>query len=879
MDRRRPPGTEEGWYALHDFRRIDWDGWRGAPARERERAVGEGVQYLRAHGALEDAEAGASAVFSVVGHDADLLVLHLRPTLAHLDRAQRRFEATALAGFTERAGSFVSVTEVSGYMHEELSEGLEDVDDRGTRSYMRQRIHPEIPDADHVCFYPMDKRRGESDNWYDLPFEERAAHMETHGEVGREYAGRVRQIITGSIGLDDHEWGVTLFADDPTDIKRLLYEMRFDPSSSRYAEFGSFHVGRRFPPSDLGALLAGEAVPTDESGPAEASDAAASAAAATPETAEEGPTADDPSAADAATTAETDTHPEPTADASTAAGENDDAGRTDDAAETAGTDDGAATGSGGAAEREHGAATAPGAGAGDSSPGAEATGSGAAKVREGAADRGDAAAGESGDGDGRDDGGRPDAEPDHEEVDAERFARLASTYGVDAAADAAGYALLFESEADAETVAEEVEGLRANFDHYDTHVETVVRSDDSTTVVGSLWANERAADTASGFLADLPGVTRGVGADVTDHDAEPETDVGPAGRPGASQPVESPQEGIEPREFRRLVHRFGVDPDDHPAADYALLFRSERVAEDLVEDVDDLRGRFEDSDTHVMTTVRADSGDTAVISLWATEEAADTAAGHLADLPGSGPGVGADFGADDDQDEATADSATDDGPEEAAADSATAASSGSPTVGGDEGDVRAELAELGVYAGQPHGEDVHALVLYSEADPDVLEEEVSTLTDRFERRDDHVTSAVYDDAADSDRSAVVSIWEDPESADEAADNLSALPGVVGRAGEAESGFGTMGMFYSVKPAHREAFVETFEEVGEALAAMEGHLDTRLMVNVADENDMFIASQWRAKADAMDFFRSDEFRDTVEWGREILDDRPRHVFLA
>jgi chlorite dismutase len=842
MERRRPPGTEEGWYALHDFRRIDWDGWRGAPARERERAVGEGVQYLRAHETLEDAEEGASAVFSVVGHDADLLVLHLRPTLAHLDRAQRRFEATALAGFTERAESFVSVTEVSGYMHEELSEGIEDVDDRGTRSYMRQRIHPEIPDADHVCFYPMDKRRGETDNWYDLPFEERAAHMETHGEVGREYADRVRQIITGSIGLDDHEWGVTLFADDPTDFKQLLYEMRFDPSSSRYAEFGSFHVGRRFPPADLGALLAGEAVPTSESGPAEAPDAAASAAAATPETAEEDPTADDTSAA--------------------------------------GTDDGVATGSGGAAEREHGAATAPGAGAGDSPPGAEATGSGAATEREGAAGRSEAAAGESGDGDGRDGDGRPDAEPAHEEVDAERFARLASTYGVDAAADAAGYGLLFESEADAGTVAEEVEGLRANFDHYDTHVETVVRSDDSTTVVGSLWANERAADTASGFLADLPGVTRGVGADVTDHEAGPETDVGPAVRPGASQPVESPQEGIEPREFRRLVHRFGVDPDDHPAADYALLFRSERVAEDLVEDVDEVRGRFEDSDTHVLTTVRADSGDTAVISLWATEEAADTAAGHLADLPGSGPGVGADFGADDDQDEATVDSATDDGPNEATVDSATAASGGSPSVGGDEGDVRAELAELGVYAGQPHGEDVHALVLYSEADPDVLEGEVSTLTDRFERYDDdHDTSAVYVDAAEGDRSAVVSIWEDPESADEAADNLSALPGVVGRAGEAESGFGTMGMFYSVKPAHREAFVETFEEVGEALAEMEGHLDTRLMVNVADENDMFIASQWRAKADAMDFFRSDEFRDTVEWGREILDDRPRHVFLA
>ena len=135
MERHRPPGTEEGWYALHDFRRIDWDAWREAPARERERAIGEGVEYLQAQEAVEDADEGASAVFSVVGHDADLLVLQLRPTLAHLDRAGRRFEATALAGFTERSRSFVSVTEVSGYMHEDLMDGLNEVE-QGMRCSM-----------------------------------------------------------------------------------------------------------------------------------------------------------------------------------------------------------------------------------------------------------------------------------------------------------------------------------------------------------------------------------------------------------------------------------------------------------------------------------------------------------------------------------------------------------------------------------------------------------------------------------------------------------------------------------------------------------------------------------------------------------------------
>jgi chlorite dismutase len=102
--------------------------------------------------------------------------------------------------------------------------------------------------------------------------------------------------------------------------------------------------------------------------------------------------------------------------------------------------------------------------------------------------------------------------------------------------------------------------------------------------------------------------------------------------------------------------------------------------------------------------------------------------------------------------------------------------------------------------------------------------------------------------------------------------------VVSRAGE-ESGFGTMGMFYTVKPEHREEFVEKFDVVGGVLDEMEGHHETALMVNREDDNDMFISSQWRSQEDAMGFFRSDDFRETVQWGRDVLADRPRHVFLA
>ncbi|PSQ60967.1 MAG: heme-dependent peroxidase, partial [Halobacteriales archaeon SW_9_67_25] len=263
-DRRDPPPTEEGWYALHDFRRVDWDAWREASERARDRAVEEATDHLQSTLAVEDADEGASALYSVLGHKADLLVLHLRPTTADIGALERRFEGTDFARFTERTTSFVSVTEASGYSERarEYFEG--DLDESsGLARYIRSRLEPTIPEATHVCFYPMDKRRDPDQNWYDLPFEERAEHMDAHGEIGRDYGGRVTQMITGAIAIDDWEWGVTLWGEDLVDMKDLLYEMRFDPSTSQYADFGSFYVGRRFPPADLPALLAGEPVPTD----------------------------------------------------------------------------------------------------------------------------------------------------------------------------------------------------------------------------------------------------------------------------------------------------------------------------------------------------------------------------------------------------------------------------------------------------------------------------------------------------------------------------------------------------------------------------------------------------------------------------------------
>lgn len=467
MQRREVPPTDEGWYILHDMRRVDWDAWRGYDQDDRDQLIDSGEELLTEIISEGESGEGDSAFFVGLGHEVDLLGIHLRPTLAELDEIERRLDASELGAITERVDSYVSVTEVSGYLIQDYFDDEAEVDS-GIESYIDHRLHPSIPDSSFVSFYPMSKRRQGEDNWYDLPFDERAEHMSSHGEIGKGYAGQVTQIISGSIGFEDWEWGVTLFAKDPTVVKDLLYEMRFDPSTSRFAEFGPFTIGRPMAPADLEALLTGDPI--------------------------------------------------------------------------------------------------------------------------------------------------------------------------------------------------------------------------------------------------------------------------------------------------------GVESDERPTAS------------------------TDDSEAH---------------------------------------------------------------------------------------SIRDELDEAGVYAGQPHGEDVHALVLYSTADGEELVDRVDELAGNFDHYDTHVDTGVYEAA---ERHAIVSLWETASAADTASGFLADLPEVEERAGD-EDGWQTMGMFYHVKPEHREDFVETFETVGEKLNEMDGHRETDLFTRVDDECDMFISSRWDAREDAMAFFGDDAFRETVQWGRDILQSRPRHVFLA
>jgi len=259
------PLTLEGAAVLHQMFRLRRPEWRAQDPAAQKKMVEELRTWLQQH--------PSSALFSVFGHKADLMLVHFRDTFEHISSAESDISRLRICDFLEQTTSYVSVVELGLYessvkTYEDLArQGLEphsqpwqravaDVLARQTEA-MRPRLFPEIPSARFICFYPMDRRRGEIKNWYMLPIEERQRQMNEHGMVGRRYAGSVKQIITGSIGFDDWEWGVDLFAEDPLIFKRLIYEMRFDQVSAEYALFGTFYFGRRVLPQELAELLAG----------------------------------------------------------------------------------------------------------------------------------------------------------------------------------------------------------------------------------------------------------------------------------------------------------------------------------------------------------------------------------------------------------------------------------------------------------------------------------------------------------------------------------------------------------------------------------------------------------------------------------------------
>ena len=265
------PLTLEGASVLHQMFRIRWPAWKALAREERAAIAAEAVRALEA---MERDEDEPSAAYSLTGHKGDLMLLHFRKSFEELNRVELRLAQLRLADFLEPATSYLSVVELGLYdssikLYRTLAQrGVEahspewNAEVEGLlamqRKAMHPRLHPAIPPRRYLCFYPMDRKRGEEKNFYSVPIAERGRMMREHGLVGRRYSERVQQIVTGSIGFDDWEWGVDLFADDPLEFKRLIYDMRFDEVSAVYALFGSFYLGVRVAASQLGALFEGE---------------------------------------------------------------------------------------------------------------------------------------------------------------------------------------------------------------------------------------------------------------------------------------------------------------------------------------------------------------------------------------------------------------------------------------------------------------------------------------------------------------------------------------------------------------------------------------------------------------------------------------------
>jgi len=261
------PLTLEGASVLHQMMRVKWAAWKALPETVRVELIAE------AEAALSGMEQQKSALFSLIGHKGDLLLVHFRNSFEELNRAELQLARLGLSDYVETTTSYLSVVELGLYESTskvyaslaangiaphspEWKAEIESVIAR-QKEAMYPRLYPDVPPHKYICFYPMDRRRGEVKNWYQVPMADRQAMMHEHGMIGRRYVGEVKQIITGSIGFDDWEWGVDLFADDPLVFKKLIYEMRFDEVSAVYALFGSFFVGVRCPAAGLGSLLNG----------------------------------------------------------------------------------------------------------------------------------------------------------------------------------------------------------------------------------------------------------------------------------------------------------------------------------------------------------------------------------------------------------------------------------------------------------------------------------------------------------------------------------------------------------------------------------------------------------------------------------------------
>jgi peroxiredoxin len=257
---------DRGIHVMHLFYRVDRIRWAQLPPGESQRVCARLENLCATNSAASHPRL---VTYATAGGKGDMAFFLLAAELAQLEQMHRDLEACFPPGILLRVFSYLSVTELSEYMSSEedhrkmlieqeklapdsdafkkrLTELLERM-----KQYEQYRLYPEMPDWEVMGFYPMSKRRSASDNWYMLDMDARKKLMGGHARVGRKYSGRISQLITGSTGIDDWEWGVTLMAHQIDALKEIVYEMRFDEVSARYGDFGPFFVNMRLSPKDL----------------------------------------------------------------------------------------------------------------------------------------------------------------------------------------------------------------------------------------------------------------------------------------------------------------------------------------------------------------------------------------------------------------------------------------------------------------------------------------------------------------------------------------------------------------------------------------------------------------------------------------------------
>jgi chlorite dismutase len=259
----------EGWHVMHLYYSIDQSQWSllsESEKREAKTELSQLVQEIRSHPQTQ------LLIFAVATPKADLGFMLLTPDLQDATHFEKRLTLALGPDVLTPTYSYLSQTERSEYTttseqyardtligekgltegSPEFNEALAEFDER-MKHYLQHRLYPVLPDWPAICFYPMSKRRSPHDdyNWYSLDHDARARLMKGHATTGRKYAGKILQLITGSTGLDEHEWGVTLLAKDTMEIKKIVYEMRFDEVSARFAEFGDFYIGMQLPLNEL----------------------------------------------------------------------------------------------------------------------------------------------------------------------------------------------------------------------------------------------------------------------------------------------------------------------------------------------------------------------------------------------------------------------------------------------------------------------------------------------------------------------------------------------------------------------------------------------------------------------------------------------------